>query len=97
MCSYLITKNWRGKNGCSRVDFDGSLHCSEGIKPSVQENPIRVEWTTKKLLIFFTQGAEAIFLYIFQDALVRLMGRENFEQYGGHIWQLKFCESFKRS
>lgn len=32
-----------------------------------------------------------------EDALVRLMGRENFEQYGGHIWQLKFCESFKRS
>lgn len=32
-----------------------------------------------------------------EDALVRLMGRDNFEQYGGHIWQLKFCESFKRS
>ena len=30
-----------------------------------------------------------------QEALVRLMGRENFERYGGPIWQLKFIESFK--
>lgn len=30
-----------------------------------------------------------------EEALVRLMGRENFERYGGPIWQLKFCESFK--
>lgn len=31
-----------------------------------------------------------------EGALVRLMGRENFERYGGPIWQLKFCESFKQ-
>lgn len=30
-----------------------------------------------------------------QQALVGLMGRANFERYGGPIWQLKFCESFK--
>jgi len=30
-----------------------------------------------------------------EEAFVRLMGRENFERYGGPIWQLKFCESFK--
>lgn len=30
-----------------------------------------------------------------EEALGRLMGRENFERYGGPIWQLKFCESFK--
>lgn len=30
-----------------------------------------------------------------EEALVRLMGRENFERYGGPIWQLKFIEDFK--
>jgi hypothetical protein len=29
--------------------------------------------------------------------LVKLIGRVNFEKYGGKIWQLKFCETFKRS
>ena len=36
-----------------------------------------------------------ILIFILQEALGRLMGRENFERYGGPIWQLKFCESFK--
>ena len=58
-------------------------------------SPSRVD--NQKAFLFSTQGAESIFLYIFQEALVRLMGRENFEQYGGHIWQLKFCDCFKRS
>lgn len=35
------------------------------------------------------------FFSFLQEAFVRLMGRENFERYGGPIWQLKFCESFK--
>ena len=30
-------------------------------------------------------------------ALVELMGRIKFEKYAGKIWQLKFCETFKRS
>jgi NIMA (never in mitosis gene a)-related kinase len=32
-----------------------------------------------------------------ERALVELMGRVKFEKYGGKIWQLKFCETFKRS
>ena len=32
-----------------------------------------------------------------EHALVELMGRVKFEKYGGKIWQLKFCETFKRS
>ena len=31
-----------------------------------------------------------------EEALVELMGRMKFEKYGGKIWQLKFCETFKR-
>lgn len=30
-----------------------------------------------------------------EEALVRLMGRENFEKYGGTVWQLKFLEEYK--
>lgn len=32
-----------------------------------------------------------------ERALVQLMGRVKFEKYGGKIWQLKFCETFKRN
>ena len=32
-----------------------------------------------------------------ERSLVKLVGREKFEKYGGKIWQLKFCETFKRS
>ena len=32
-----------------------------------------------------------------ERALVELMGRVKFEKYGGKIWQLKFCETFKRN
>ncbi|XP_046852777.1 serine/threonine-protein kinase Nek4-like isoform X2 [Xenia sp. Carnegie-2017] len=32
-----------------------------------------------------------------QRLLIELMGRNKFEKYAGKIWQLKFCETFKRS
>ncbi|XP_001641753.3 serine/threonine-protein kinase Nek4 [Nematostella vectensis] len=32
-----------------------------------------------------------------EDALIDLMGRDKFEQFGGAIWQLKFCEDFQVS
>lgn len=40
--------------------------------------------------IIDTQTEESV-----ESALVELMGKQKFEDYGGQIWQLKFCEEFK--
>lgn len=48
---------------------------------------VGIEILQKAYEVFDTEEGDDI-----EPLLVKLMGRKNFEIYGGKIWQLKFCE-----